>query len=61
MSDTLERTSVKGGSILRKKVAGKFVSVTTAKGTSRSASGSVLTLRDVSQRRAEALKRLADR
>ena len=58
---TLAKKSVKGGNVYRDPNTGKFVAVMTAKGTSKSTATSYSTVKDVSSKRRDALKRLADR
>lgn len=55
------RTPVKGGIVVRHAKNGQFVSVDSANGVSKSSPKSVAAAKEVSNRRRDALKRLADR
>jgi hypothetical protein len=61
MPDTAKDDTVKDGKITRNARTGRVVSVCTAAGTSRATATSGKVVRQISDRRKDALKRLADR
>lgn len=61
MTSTLKKTPVEGGWIARDAKTGQFVSVGTSKGVKTKSLKSEATIKEVSKRRRDALKRLVDR
>lgn len=57
----LKKETVKGGVIARSAKTGRFVSVESKTGIKRSSATSVLTMKEIAEKRKEALKRLSDR
>ncbi len=58
---TTVKESVKGGAVYRSAKTGQFVSVASKSGTRKSSSASVTTMKEIAEKRKEALKRLSDR
>jgi len=61
MGTTTKKTTVKGGWVARSALNGRFIAVGTDKGVYKKGGKTASTVKDVSQRRSAALKRLADR
>lgn len=59
--DTHVKETVNGGTVYRSGKTGQFVSVSSKNGIKRSSSTSVATIKEIAEKRKEALKRLSDR
>ena len=57
----IKKEAVKGGWIARNAKTGRFVSVTSKSGTRKSSAASVETMKEIAEKRKDALKRLSDR
>ncbi|MET4128663.1 hypothetical protein [Roseovarius sp. MBR-6] len=61
MATNLKKTTVKGGYLVRHEITGRLAEVGTSSVTSKSGAKTAQVIKEASERRKSALKRLADR